>query len=100
MQVVFVVCASYIARRFKNMRIYVSFVGILFSLVGVAIQYATTNTGARLYGYYTIVGFVASLGQAFMMPAANVNGYTKRIVISAMVFIAYGAGARSTTRAI
>jgi ACS family allantoate permease-like MFS transporter len=49
---------------------------VLPSLAGVSIQYATRNTGALLFGYYILPGFVAGVGQAFAMPGANATGYT------------------------
>ena len=49
---------------------------VLPSLLGVALQYGTTNTGSRLFGYYIIGSFVGSVGQGFAFPGANVTGYT------------------------
>lgn len=91
-QVVLVLSTTYIARRYANMRIYVSIAGISLALLGILIQYCTTINEARLFGYYLIVAFVVALAQLFSMPASNVNGYSKRITIQAMVFIAYGSG--------
>ncbi|KAF4500437.1 allantoate permease [Fusarium agapanthi] len=45
-----------------------------------------------LFGYYIICAFVCSLVLAVQMPASNLDGYTKRITASAMVFIAYCIG--------
>jgi len=91
-QVVLVLGTTYLARRYVNMRIYVSLGGIALALLGILLQYCTTTNEARLFGYYLIVGFIVALAQLFAMPASNVNGYSKRITVQAMVFMAYGSG--------
>lgn len=45
-----------------------------------------------MFGYYIIAAYVGSLGLCFAAPGANVAGYTKRVTISAMIFIAYATG--------
>lgn len=45
-----------------------------------------------MFGYYILGSYVASLGICFAAPGANVVGYTKRVVVGAMVFIAYALG--------
>lgn len=61
-------------------RLYVLILGnclcpqITWSLLGVTIQYCTSNNGARLFGYYIIVGFTGALSQLFAIPSANVTG--------------------------
>lgn len=47
---------------------------IAITLMGLIIQYTTTNDGARLFGYYIIVCFIPALAQLFSFPAANVTG--------------------------
>ncbi|OXG19188.1 allantoate permease [Cryptococcus neoformans Ze90-1] len=92
MQVVFPLSGAIIARKVPNARLYVLMAYMLPSLVGVIIQYKTRNSGALLFGYYILGSYVASLGICFAAPGANVVGYTKRVVVGAMVFIAYALG--------
>ncbi|KAJ9121466.1 hypothetical protein QFC22_002082 [Naganishia vaughanmartiniae] len=82
-QIFFPLSASWVARRYKNTRLWVmcsyfppQIVWVLPSLLGVALQYGTTSTAPRLFGYYIISGFVGSVGQAFAFPGANITGYT------------------------
>lgn len=96
------------------MRRFLKIVWVLPSLLGVALQYGTSNTGSRLFGYYIIGSFVGSVGQGFAFPGANVTGYTyvkawmrlgpwadysslfslsrKRITVGGMIFVAYAVG--------
>ncbi|WRT68774.1 uncharacterized protein IL334_005754 [Kwoniella shivajii] len=92
MQVVFPLSGAYIARKVPGARLYVLMAYMLPSLVGVIIQYKTRNSGALLFGYYILGSYVASLGICFAGPGANVVGYTKRVVVGAMVFVAYATG--------
>ncbi|KAE8541995.1 hypothetical protein D1P53_002169 [Cryptococcus gattii VGV] len=92
LQVLFPLSGAIIARKVPNARLYVLMAYMLPSLVGVIIQYKTRNSGALLFGYYILGSYVASLGICIAAPGANVAGYTKRIIIGAMVFIAYALG--------
>ncbi|KAJ9095953.1 hypothetical protein QFC21_005315 [Naganishia friedmannii] len=114
-QIFFPLSASWVARRYKNTRLWVMIIWVIPSLIGVALQYGTKSTAPRLFGYYVISGFVGSVGQAFAFPGANVTGYTlvlhqsskgyklidlvqnaqndrKRITVGGMVFVAYAVG--------
>ncbi|KAK4689629.1 MFS transporter, ACS family, allantoate permease, partial [Tremellales sp. Uapishka_1] len=92
LQVVFPLSGSYVARKFPNARLYVMMVWMLPSLIGVIIQYKTRQSGALLFGYYIIGSYVAPLGLCFAAPGANIAGTTKKVVVSAMVFISYAVG--------
>ncbi|WVQ72670.1 hypothetical protein IAR50_002229 [Cryptococcus sp. DSM 104548] len=92
MQVIFPLTGAIIARKVPNARLYVLMAYMIPSLVGVIIQYRTRQSGALLFGYYILGSYVASLGVVFGAPGANVVGYTKKVVVGAMVFIAYALG--------
>ncbi|KAI5453868.1 hypothetical protein NCC49_004864 [Naganishia albida] len=91
-QTFFPLSSSWVARRYKDSRIWVMVAWVLPSLLGVALQYGLTQRGARLFGYYIIGSFVGSVGQGFAMPGANVTGYTKRITVGGTIFVAYAVG--------
>ncbi|KAK8854473.1 hypothetical protein IAR55_003211 [Kwoniella newhampshirensis] len=92
MQVVFPLSGAIIARKVPGARLYVLMAYMLPSLVGVIIQYRTRNSGALLFGYYILGSYVAALGVCFGAPGSNVTGYTKRVVVGAMIFISYAVG--------
>jgi ACS family allantoate permease-like MFS transporter len=45
-----------------------------------------------VFGYYICGAFVAAMGICFAAPGANIAGYTKRVTVSGMVFVAYATG--------
>ncbi|WVQ79769.1 hypothetical protein IAT38_001869 [Cryptococcus sp. DSM 104549] len=92
MQVFFPLTGAIIARKVPNARLYVLMAYMLPSLIGVIIQYKTRQSGALLFGYYILGSYVAALGVCFAAPGANIVGYTKRVVVGAMVFISYAVG--------
>ncbi|WWC90314.1 uncharacterized protein L201_005247 [Kwoniella dendrophila CBS 6074] len=92
MQVIFPLSGAYIARKVPQARLYVLMSYMIPSLIGVIIQYKTRKSGALLFGFYILGSYVASLGICFAAPGANVAGYTKRVVVGAMIFIAYATG--------
>lgn len=92
MQIIFPLSASIISRRWPSMRCYCMMAFMLPALVGSIIQYKTQNSGARLFGYYIMTSYVATLGLCIAAPGANIAGYTKRVTVGAMIFIAYAAG--------
>ncbi|WWD19392.1 hypothetical protein CI109_103852 [Kwoniella shandongensis] len=92
MQVVFPLSGAIIARKVPGARLYVLMAYMIPSTVGVIIQYKTRQSGALLFGYYILGSYVASLGVCFGAPGSNVTGYTKRVVIGAMIFVSYALG--------
>ncbi|KAL1406111.1 hypothetical protein Q8F55_007794 [Vanrija albida] len=92
MQVIFPLSGAYIARVVPHSRCYVMMGYMLPSIVGTVIQYRRAAPGALLFGYYIMGSYVAAYGIIFGAPGANVAGYTKKLVVGAMIFVAYAVG--------
>lgn len=94
-QVVWILSATYLASRFRNMRTVVMALYLIPTVVGISVMWqvdrATSPLGV-LFGYYICGGYVASLVVAMQMPATNLGGYTKRMTATAVVFAAYCCG--------
>ena len=52
----------------------------------------TGNRGSQLFGLLIFVGFAAGVPLSLSMVSSNVAGFTKKSVVSAMMFLAYCAG--------
>lgn len=90
-QVFFILTATFLASKLKNMRTIIMAVYIFPTVIGAGLLWKLprTNHNGLLLGYYIVGSFVASLVLALQMPASNVGGYTKRVTATAFVFLAY-----------
>lgn len=90
-QVFFILTATFLASRLKNMRTVIMAFYLVPTVVGACLLWKLprTNDNGLLLGYYIVGSFVASLVLALQMPASNVGGYTKRVTATAFVFLAY-----------
>lgn len=61
---------------------------VLPAFAGFVVQYAGKQVGLKLAFYYMLTSFVATISLTFGSVGVNVAGYTKKVSIGAMVFIA------------
>lgn len=64
------------------------------SLLGVLLVWKLdpSNQAGRLMGIYVSVGYAINIPLCMSLVTSNVAGFSKRSVVSAMVFIAYCVG--------
>lgn len=94
-QVFWILTATYIATKVKNVRTIVMAVYLIPTIVGLGLLWKLDRENHKtglLIGFYICGGFVASLVLALQMPATNLGGYTKRTTASGLVFLAYCVG--------
>lgn len=61
---------------------------VLPAFAGFVVQYAGKQVGLKLAFYYMLTSFVATISLTFGSVGVNVAGYTKKVSIGAMIFIA------------
>lgn len=66
---------------------------ILPPVIGSAIIYSSsTPSGAKLFGYYALTTGSSALPLSMSLVAANYRGVTKKMTMTAILFVAYSAG--------
>lgn len=91
----FVLLGAVITMYIKNTRMAVMIAYNIISLaglVGVYCSIGSSNRGGRLGAYYLVTTFAASLPMSLSVISSNVAGFSKKTVVSAMLFIAYCVG--------
>lgn len=96
-QVFWILGGTYMASRFRNMRIIFMMLYNIPTIIGTCLIWRIDREPwsgkiGVLIGYYIAGSFVTSLVLAMQMPGANLGGYTKRMTGTAVVFLAYCAG--------
>jgi ACS family allantoate permease-like MFS transporter len=62
------------------------------SLVGSLLVRYGPNQGSKLFGLWIFVAYASGIPISLSMISSNVAGFTKKAVVSAMLFIAYCVG--------
>lgn len=91
----FVLLGAVITMYIKNTRMIVMIAYNIISLAGLVAVYCTigsSNRSGRLGAYYLVTTFAASLPMSLSVISSNVAGFSKKTVVSAMLFIAYCVG--------
>jgi hypothetical protein len=93
-QVVFALTAAYLASKLRKSRCIIIAcllcIAILgWCLVGYLPQY---QTGGKLGGVFIFAAYAAGFPLSLSIIASDVAGYTKKTVVSAILFLAYCAG--------
>ncbi|RDW56661.1 hypothetical protein BP6252_14074 [Coleophoma cylindrospora] len=81
-----------IAGRFKNITTYLIAAVLVPPVIGGAIIYTQNGRGVRLFGYYLLQTAYASNPLALSLVATNFKGATKKMTVTAVLFIGYCAG--------
>lgn len=93
-QVVFTLTAAYLATKLKKSRCIIIACLLCISLLGWCLvgYLPTQNTGGKLAGVFIFAAYAAGFPLSLSLIASDVAGYTKKTVVSAILFLAYCAG--------
>jgi hypothetical protein len=82
------------ATYFKNSRLFLMIAAVVVSVLGMALVYAlpSHNRWGRLVGIWLCSPFAANIPISLSLITSNVGGFTKKSVVSAMIFSAYCVG--------
>lgn len=81
-----------IAGRFRNITTYLIAGVLVPPVIGAAIIYTQKAKGVRLFGYYLLQTAYASNPLSLGLVATNFKGATKKMTVTALLFMGYCAG--------
>lgn len=82
-----------LAGRFGNITLYLICIVVLCPVAGSAIIYSPTpSQGVKLFGYYLLSTGPAALPLSMSLVGVNYKGATKKMTMTALLFLAYCAG--------
>jgi ACS family allantoate permease-like MFS transporter len=93
-QVIMVLGSAYLTTKFRKSRCIVIAILLCISLLGWALvgYLPEDQTGWKLFGVFIFGAYAAAFPLSLSMIATDVAGYTKKTVVSAILFLAYCAG--------
>jgi ACS family allantoate permease-like MFS transporter len=93
-QVIMVLGSAYITTKFRKSRCIVISCLLCISILGWALVGYMPNdkTGPKLFGVFIFGAYAAAFPLSLSMIASDVAGYTKKTVVSGILFLAYCAG--------
>ncbi|EEH09317.1 allantoate permease [Histoplasma capsulatum G186AR] len=88
-----VLCISTVLiTKYPNVATYLICGIVAFPVAGSAIIYSNVSKGVKLFGYYLMSPGPAALPLAMSLVAVNYKGSTKKMTMTAILFVAYCAG--------
>ena len=92
--IVFVIITSVAAAYLKKSRCIIMMASSCVSLLGWALVgfLPSANEGGRLFGVYIFSVYAAGFPISLSLISSNVAGFTKKTVVSGVVFLGYCAG--------
>lgn len=91
-----IMLTGYLAGRFRQANCLLIVAAILPCVVGAALIYARASPhvspGVQLFGYFLLATGPAAMPLALSLVQANYRGVTKKMTVTAMLFLAYCAG--------
>ncbi|KAI9733486.1 MAG: hypothetical protein M1818_007234 [Claussenomyces sp. TS43310] len=83
---------GWLASRYRNITTYLLIAVVIPAVVGSAIIYKAEGKGVRLFAYYCLQTGPAGIPILLGLIAANYKGITKKMTITAILFVTYCAG--------
>ncbi|KAI5286137.1 hypothetical protein KEM54_000033 [Ascosphaera aggregata] len=87
-----ILVTGWAAGHYKNIATYLIICCIIFPVVGSAIIYADPSKGVKLFAYYLLSTGPAGLPLVLSIVGVNYKGSTKKMTMTAIMFLAYCAG--------
>lgn len=84
--------AGWLAGRYSNITTYIVCIVVIFPVIGSAIIYAGASKGVKLFAYYLLSTGSTALPLLLSLVGSNLKGSTKKMTVTAILFIAYCAG--------
>ncbi|KAF2135537.1 uncharacterized protein K452DRAFT_323006 [Aplosporella prunicola CBS 121167] len=81
-----------LAGHYRNITTYLIAGTVLFPVVGSALIYTGVARGVKLFGFYLLSTGPAALSLALSLVGVNYKGETKKMTMTALLFVAYCAG--------
>ncbi|TVY54412.1 putative transporter [Lachnellula cervina] len=87
-----IISTGWLASRFRNTTTFLIIAVVIPPVVGSALIFSEKNKGLRLFAYYCIQTGPGALPLVLGLIAANYKGVTKKMTVTAILFVTYCAG--------
>lgn len=87
-----IMTTGWLAGRYANITAYLLIGVVIPPVIGSALIYSLKNKGVRLFAYYLLAFGPGAIPLALGLLSANTKGVTKKMTITAILFITYCAG--------
>jgi MFS family permease len=87
-----IIGTGWLAGKFNNISTYLICIVVIFPVIGSAIIYSEASKGIKLFAYYLLSTGSTALPLLLSLVGSNYKGSTKKMAITAILFIAYCAG--------
>lgn len=84
--------AGWLAGKYSDITTYLVCIVVVFPVIGSAIIYAGGSRGVKLFAYYLLSTGSTALPLLLSLVGTNLKGSTKKMTVTAILFIAYCAG--------
>lgn len=87
-----ILITGWLAGRHANISTYLICIVVIFPVIGSAIIYTGASKGVKLFAYYLLSFGPGGIPLLLSLVGANYKGSTKKLTVTAVLFIAYCAG--------
>ncbi|KAG7447434.1 MFS general substrate transporter [Guyanagaster necrorhizus] len=87
-----ILTSGWIAGRVRNISTFLIIPIVICPVVGSALIYSDVSNGIKLFGYYLLSTGPGALPLSMSLMSANYKGVTKKMTMTALLFIAYCTG--------
>ncbi|KAE9969697.1 hypothetical protein EG328_006712 [Venturia inaequalis] len=84
--------AGWLAGKYSNITTHLVCIVVIFPIVGSAIIYTGAGRGVKLFAYYLLSAGSTALPLLLSLVGSNLKGSTKKMTVTAILFLAYCAG--------
>lgn len=91
-EIVFLVITSFLASYLRKARVLLMIFNTAVSLVGMVLVYCLDSQAGRMTGLVFTVTFAINIPISLSLVTSNVAGFTKRSIVSSMLFVGYCVG--------
>ncbi|KAF2091504.1 MFS general substrate transporter [Saccharata proteae CBS 121410] len=87
-----ILATGWLSGRYQNITTYLICGIVILPVIGSAIIYANVANGVKLFGYYLLATGPGAIPLAMSLVGVNYKGSTKKLTMTAVLFISYCAG--------
>lgn len=91
-EIVFLVLTSFLASYLPNARVLLMIFNTAVAMVGILLVYCLDSQAGQMTGLVFAVVFAVNIPISLSLVTSNVAGYTKRSIVSSLLFVGYCLG--------
>lgn len=91
-EILFLVVTCFLASYLRNARVLLMIFNTAVAMVGMVLVYSLDSQAGRMSGLVFAVVFAINIPISLSLITSNVAGFTKRSIVSSLVFVGYCVG--------